>query len=83
VVDILVQLAAVDGLVSPALVGPPSRRFVTRILLGGLTETFVSLSSSLELLDGGVAGHGRDEGSYKSAGLNNLGHRHGWYVGWL
>jgi hypothetical protein len=30
-----------------------------------------------------VAGHGRDEGSYKSAGLNNLGHRHGWYVGWL
>jgi hypothetical protein len=24
-----------------------------------------------------VAGHGGDEGSYKSAGLNNLGHRHG------
>lgn len=50
-VNILAQLVAVDGLVSPALVGPPSRRLVTRILLGGLAETGVGLASSLELLD--------------------------------
>lgn len=75
--NVLAQLVAVDGLVSPALVGPPSRRLVTRILLGSLTETGVGLASSLELLDRGVAGHGSDEGSYKSASLEDLGHRHG------
>jgi len=76
-INVLAQLVAVDGLVSPALVGPPSRRLVTRILLGSLTETGVGLASSLELLDRGVAGHGSDEGSYKSASLEDLGHRHG------
>jgi hypothetical protein len=75
--NILVQLVAVDRLKSPALVGPPSRRVVTRILLRSLAETWVDLASGLELFDGSVAGHGGDEGSYKSAGLEDFGHGHG------
>jgi hypothetical protein len=74
--NILVQLVAVDGLESPTLIGPPSRRVVTRILLRSLAETWVGLASGLELLDGSVAGHGGDEGSYKSARLEDLGHGH-------
>jgi hypothetical protein len=81
VVDILIQLVTVDGLVSPTLIGPPSRRLVTRVLLGSLAEALVGPASSLELVDGGVTGHGRDEGSHKSASLAHLGHRHGSYVG--
>jgi hypothetical protein len=71
-VDVLAQLVAVDGLVSPALAGPPSRRFVARVLLGSLAEPFVGLASGLELVDGGVTGHGGDEGSYQSASLADL-----------
>jgi hypothetical protein len=78
-VDILAQLVAIDGLVSPSLVGPLSRRLVARILLGSLAETFVGPASSLELLEGGVADHDGDEGSDKSASLEDLGHRHDGY----
>jgi hypothetical protein len=70
----VVQLAAEDRLVAPALVGPPSRRLVTGVLLGLLAETLVSLTANLELLNGGVAGHAGDKGSQKGAGLEDLGH---------
>lgn len=75
--DLLVDLVTVDGLVSPALVGPPSRRLVTGILLRSLAETLVGLASSLELLNGCVTGHGGDERRNKGAGLDDLGHGHG------
>jgi hypothetical protein len=62
-VDVLAQLVTIHGLVTPSLVCPPCRGLVSRILLGGLTEAFIGLASSLELLDGSVAGHAGDEGS--------------------
>lgn len=67
---------AVDGLVSPALGRPPSRRLVTGIDLARLTVAFISLASSLKLLNGSVAGNGGNEGCDKSSGLEDLGHRH-------
>jgi hypothetical protein len=75
-VDVLAQHVAVDGLVTPALIRPPSGRRVARILLGGLAEPFVGLAPCLELPHAGVAGHGGDDESYQSANPAHRGHRY-------
>ena len=71
----IVDLVTEDGLVAPALVGPPSRGLVSRVLEGALVETFVGLAADLPLLDHGVGRDGGEHGSQGSAGREDL--RHG------
>lgn len=70
----MVDFTAHHRLVAPSLVSPPGGRLVAGILLGRLTEAFVGLATSFELLDGGVGRYAGEKGRKKGTGLENLRH---------
>ncbi len=74
------ELVAVDGSIASALVGPPGRRLVLGVDLGGLVVAGVRLAASIELHDASVGGHGGEEGGQDGASLEDL--RHGGFGVW-
>ena len=69
-----VDRVAVNGLVSPALLGPPGGRLVAGVLLGSRVETWVLNSANDELLNRSVGGGSSEQSRSSSESVGDLGH---------